>query len=179
MMDNTDDVISSVIVDAEPQSGACEALPSMPKREWMKMARDVQRVLKCTPCGRALFIPAVMRCAPDGRVKDWMEIARAANISRASLCRVVADWKAQGLVYTHQGVKGGGFNLDAFVELYRKARPDLSQIDTGLVSNCDISPTYYNNSLKKRNKKEDASRYFSSWTDKDEDVAFDCNWEVV
>ena len=40
-MDNIDDVMTSVIVEAAPQRGAYEALSSMPKREWMKMTRDV------------------------------------------------------------------------------------------------------------------------------------------
>ena len=154
-------------------------LPSLPKNEWMRMAREVQRVLDCRPSGRALFMPAVMRCTADGRVDNWMDIARAAKVSIMSLRRALADWKAQGLAYS-TGTKGGGFHLEVFIALYEKARDMPSyHFGTTVVSKWYDSPTY-NKSLK-RTKRENAPRSFSQ-TDRDEEIlkiTMSCNLEVV
>ena len=155
-------------------------LPSLPKKEWMKMARDVQRLLDCRPSGRALFMPAVMRCRADGRVDNWMEIARAAKVSRSSLTRALNAWKAQGLAYTDgRGFVGGGFNLDVFVALYKTVCTQDAQIGHSECSNWASLPTY-NKSLK-RTKSENAPRSFSQ-TDRDEEIlkiTMSCNLEVV
>ena len=154
-------------------------LPSLPKNEWMRMAREVQRVLDCRPCGRALFMPAVMRCRADGRVDNWMEIARAAKIPERSLRRTLAAWKAQGLAYS-TGTKGGGFHLEVFIALYEMAC-DMPSCHFGMtvVPKWHDSPTY-NKSLK-RTKRENVPRSFSQ-TDREEEIlkiTMSCNLEVV